>query len=249
MKEMLTYSRHRSFRVAWASLTLMVVLLTTTVASAQTKPPPTPKPSVESAMVEVATHLSPPYALYLYESLSRQVLSNEQLLERLDSTQAPLAKDSLWALDVISQSILVEGQDGPYLDVRRVPAFFEDIARRYLDHAHYWPDRETTQETRREHLAAWYSLYLMLLVANATQDEIAGTLKGGLFERDPGMLEAGGLSLVDRLHREKVLTDDSYQKVVIKRKGPTGRETLMFPPYMEQWKAKIYEAYGAKPPG
>ena len=121
MKEMLTYSRHRSFRVAWASLTLMVVLLTT-VASA--KPPPTPKPSVESAMVEVATHLSPPYALYLYESLSRQVLSNEQLLERLDSTQAPLAKDSLWALDVISQSILVEGQDGPYLDVRRVPAFF-----------------------------------------------------------------------------------------------------------------------------
>ena len=63
------------------------------------------------------------------------------------------------------------------------------------------------------------------------------------------MLEAGGLSLVDRLHREKVLTDDSYQKVVIKRKGPTGRETLMFPPYMEQWKAKIYEAYGAKPPG
>ena len=87
------------------------------------------------------------------------------------------------------------------------------------------------------------------MVANATQDEIAGTLKGGLFERDPGMLEAGGLSLVDRLHREKVLTDDSYQKVVIKRKGPTGRETLMFPPYMEQWKAKIYEAYGAKPPG
>src|SRR6266705_3236312 len=63
VKEMLTYSRHRSFRVAWASLTLIVVLLTTTVASAQTKPPPTPKPSVESAMVEVATHLSPPYAL------------------------------------------------------------------------------------------------------------------------------------------------------------------------------------------
>src|SRR2546422_1208343 len=58
----------------------------------------------------------------------------------------------------------------------------------------------------RSHLAAWYALYLMLLVANATQDEIARKLRNGAFNLDPGMLETEGRSeehtseLQSRLH-------------------------------------------------
>ncbi len=213
---------------------------------AQEQAQPPSQRSVEEALAAVAIHLSPPHALYLYESLTRQVLSNEQILEQPQSSRRPLANDSLWALGTISKSILVEGQDGPYMDVRLVPAFFKDIARRYMNASHYWPDREITPETRREHLAAWYSLYLMLLVGNTTQDEIAETLRKGAFERDPGMLEAGGPSLVDKLLREKVLTGEAYKLVRIRRSGAAGREVLAFPAYMDQWKEKIYAAYGVK---
>jgi len=204
--------------------------------------PPTP----ETALVAVAKHLSPPYALYLYESLTRQILSNQRLMERLDSPHSPMATDSLWALEIISQSLLVDGQDGQYLDVRRVPPFFVDAAQRYLSPSHYWPDQEITQDNRREHLAAWYSMYLMLLVANATQDEIAKTIRGGMFDRTPEQLEPGGPSLVDRLHQEKVLNDQTYSLVRIKRSGPPGQENLSLPAYLEQWKAKISQAYGVK---
>ena len=202
--------------------------------------------TAESAIVTVAKHLSPPYALYLYESLNRQILSNERLMERLDSPKSPMAKDSLWALDIISQSILIEGQDGQYLDVRLVPPFFTDIAERYLSHSHYWPDQDVTQDNRREHLAAWYAVYLMLLVANETQDEIARVLQNGMFDRNPEGLQAGGPSLVDRLHHEGVLSDAAYALVRIKKSGPGGRENLDFPAYLNQWKAKISAAYGVQ---
>lgn len=221
----------------------IVLLLLTASAWAQEQAKPAQPKAVEGALVAVARHLSAPYALYLYESLTAQVLYNETIVERPNSPSAPLANDSLWALEIISKSILVEGQDGPYLDIRRVPPFFEDLARRYTNPSHYWPDREITKETRREQLAAWYSLYLMLLVGNATQDEIARKLKGGAFERDPGMLTPGGPPLVDRLKKEGVLTEDTHGLVQIKRTGPAGAESLAFPAYMDRWKSKIYQAY------
>lgn len=202
--------------------------------------------TVEAALTAVAIHLSPPHSLYLYESLTRQVLANEATLEQPQSPRRPLAADSLWALDVISQSVLAEGSDGFYLDVRLVPTFFTDVVRRYMNVSHYWPDRVITPETRREHLAAWYSLYLMLLVANTTQDEMATTLRAGAFERPPEGLEGGGPSLVDKLKRDEVLTDDAYKLVQIRRSGPVGAESLTFPAYMDQWKEKIYSAYGVK---
>lgn len=205
-----------------------------------------PQRSTEATLSSVALHLSPPHALYLYESLTRQALTNEAILEQPQNPRGPLATDSLWALDVISKSILVEGQDGPYLDARLVPTFFADIVRRYMNVSHYWPDRLITPETRREHLAAWYSLYLMLLVANTTQDEMAATLRAGAFERRPEGLEAGGPALVDKLKRDKVLTDAAYKLVQIRRSGPAGAESLTFPAYMDQWKDKIYAAYGVK---
>ena len=209
-------------------------------------PGPSNSPATaETAVVSVAKHLSPPYALYLYESLKRQILSNERVMEHLDSPQSPMAKDSLWALDIISQSTLIEGQDGQYLDVRLVPPFFTDIAARYLSPSHYWPDQEVTQDNRREHLAAWYAIYLMLLVANETQDEIARVLQNGMFDRNPEGLHAGGPSIVDRLHRERALSDEAYALVSIKRSGPAGRESLQFPPYLSSWKAKVSAAYGA----
>lgn len=201
--------------------------------------------SPEAAAVSVAEHLSPPYALYLYESLTRQILSNERVMEKLDSPQSPMAKDSLWALGIISDSLLLEGQDGQYLDVRHVPPFFSDIAHRYLNASHYWPDQEITQDTRREHLAAWYSVYLMLLVANASQDEIARTLRGGMFDRSPEGLKDDELSLVERLRRDGVLSDQSFQLVQIQRSGPSGIERLAFPTYLDRWKAKIASAYGS----
>jgi hypothetical protein len=202
--------------------------------------------SAEAALSAVAVHLSPPHALYLYESLTRQVLTNEAILEQPQNPRRSLATDSLWALDIMSNSILVERQDGPNLDVRLVPTFFTDIIRRYMNVSHYWPDREVTPQTRREHLAAWYSLYLMLLVGNSTQDEMAATLRGGAFERAPDGLEAGGPSLVDKLKRDKVLAEDAYKLVHIRRGGPAGREVLVFPAYMDRWKDKIYAAYGVK---
>jgi hypothetical protein len=205
-----------------------------------------PATTVETALVSVAKHLSPPYALYLYESLARQILSNERVMERLDSPQSPMASDSLWALDIISRSIMVEGQDGQYVDVRLIPSFFTNIAERYLRPSHYWPDQDITQDNRREHLAAWYAVYLMLLVANETQDEIARVLQDGIFDRRPPGLEAGGPSLVDRLHREGVLSEQAYELVRIKKSGTAGREKLDFPAYLDQWKAKISKAYGNK---
>jgi hypothetical protein len=205
-----------------------------------------PQRSPEAALSAVAVHLSPPHALYLYESLTRQVLTNEAILEQPQNPRLPLANDSLWALDVMSNSILVERQDGPSLDVRLAPTFFTDIVRRYMNRAHYWPDREITPQTRREHLAAWYALYLMLLVGNTTQDEMAATLRGGAFERAPEGLEAGGPSLVDKLKRDKVLAEEAYKLVHIRRGGPEGQEVLVFPAYMDQWKDKIYAAYGVK---
>lgn len=226
----------------------IALLLLTTSAGAQEQAKPAQPKVVETALVAVAKHLSAPYALYLYESLTAQVLYNETIVERPNSPSAPLANDSLWALEIISKSILVDGQDGQYLDIRRVPPFFEDLARRYTNPSHYWPDREITKETRREQLAAWYSLYLMLLVGNATQDEIARKLKDGAFERDPGALTPGGPPLVDRLKKEGALADDAHRLVQIKRSGPPGAESLTFPAYMDRWKARIYAAYGVSPP-
>jgi len=197
----------------------------------------------EAALAAVARHLSDAYALYLYESLTAQVLSNEGLLERPNSPLAPKAKDSLWALQIISNSILAEGEDGQYLNAKEVPVFFEDIVHRYMNASHYWPDLEITKETRREHLAAWYALYLMLLVANATQDEIARKLRNGAFNLDPGMLETEGPSLVDRLKKDGTLTTEAYALVKIQRRGPPGQEALTFPSYMDRWKAKIDKAY------
>lgn len=224
------------------ALTLIVLLSTTVSAQEQAKPAPAPSP--EAALTAVAAHLSPPYALYLYESLTRQVLVNDRILETPESPYGPVAKDSLWALGIISKGILVEGRDGQYLDVRLVPPFFKDIVHRYMSPSNYWPDREITKENRREHLAAWYSIYLMLLVGNATQDEIANTVRGGAFERDPGMLEPGGPPLVDRLKKEGVLTDEAYALIKIQRAGPATMESLTFPAYLDRWKARIYSAYG-----
>ena len=99
---------------------------------------------------------------------------------------------------------------------------------------------------RREHLAAWYAVYLMVLVANETQDEIARVLQNGMFDRNPEGLHAGGPSLVDRLHQEGVLSDEAYALVGIKRSGPAGRESLQFPAYLTRWKAKVSAAYGAQ---
>jgi hypothetical protein len=210
---------------------------------AQEQAKPAPPQAAEAALVAVSRHLSDQYALYLYESLTAQILFNEGILERPNSPLAPKAKDSLWALGIISDSILAEGGDGQYLNAEKVPAFFEYIVRRYLNPAHYWPDREITKDTRREHLAAWYSLYLMLLVGNATQDEIAKKLRNGAFNLDPGILETGGPSLVDRLKKDGVLTDETYALVQVQRAGQAGRESLTFPSYMDRWKAKIDRAY------
>jgi hypothetical protein len=233
-------------RTAWLLVTL-TLLLFTAPAWAQEQAKPAPPKAVEGALSAVAKHLSAPYALYLYESLTRQVLSNEAIIERPGSPYALLAKDTLWAQGVISKSILVERPDGPSLDIRLVPAFFEGIAHRYMNASHYWPDREITKETRREHLAAWYSLYLMLLVANETQDKIASTLRNSAFERDPGMLEPGGPPLVEKLKRERVLSEDAYQSVHIRRAGPAGAESLTFPAHMERWEAGIRRAYDVSP--
>ncbi|MDO8547311.1 MAG: hypothetical protein Q7R68_08105 [Nitrospirales bacterium] len=224
-------------------LFLACALLLVAPAWAQEQAQPAQPKVIEGALVAVARHLSDPYALYLYESLTRQTLSNESLLERPGSPYALLAKDTLWAQGVVSKSILVERPDGPSLDIRLVPAFFEGIAHRYMNASHYWPDREITKETRREHLAAWYAMYLMLLVANETQDKIAATLRNSAFERDPGMLETGGPSLADKLKRERVLSEDAYQAVHIKRAGPDGAESLTFPAYMNRWEAGIRKAY------
>lgn len=225
-----------------ARLMLVCALLLAAPAWAQEQAKPAP--AVEGALAVVAKHLSDPYALYLYESLTAQILYNENLLERANSPLVPKAQDSLWALGIISDSILAEGKDGPYLNARQVPAFFEDIAHRYMNASHYWPDREITKDTRREHLSAWYSLYLMLLVANETQDKIASKLLTGAFDLDPGMLEPGGPSLTDTLKRELVLSEDAYQAVHIGRAGPAGQEALIFPSYMDRWKEKIHTAYG-----
>ena len=224
-------------------LLLACTLLLAAPAWAQEQAQPAQPKAVEGALVAVARHLSAPYALYLYESLTRQILSNEAILERPGSPYALLAKDTLWAQGAISKSILVERPDGPSLDIRLVPTLFEDIARRYTNPSHYWPDREITKETRREHLAAWYAMYLMLLVANETQDKIAATLRNSAFERDPGMLETGGPSLADKLKRERVLSEDTYQAVRIRRAGPDGAESLTFPAYMDRWEAGIRKAY------
>ena len=224
-------------------LLLACALLLVAPTWAQEQAQPAQPKVIEGALVAVARHLSDPYALYLYESLTRQTLSNESLLERPGSPYALLAKDTLWAQEIISSSVLVERPDGPSLDIRLVPAFFEGIAHRYMNASHYWPDRAITKETRREHLAAWYAMYLMLLVANETQDKIAATLRNSAFERDPGMLETGGPSLVDKLKRERVLSEDAYQAVRIKRAGPDGAESLTFPAFMDRWEAGIRKAY------
>jgi hypothetical protein len=225
------------------ALFLGVLIGSGAVAAAPPSTPQSPA-AVEATLLSVAKHLSPPYALYLYESLSRQILSNERLTERLDSPRSPMAQDSLWALDIIARSIMIEGQDGQYLDVRLVPPFFTDIAERYLSPSHYWPDREITPETRREQLGAWYAIYLMLLVANETQDEIARVLQNGLFDRKPEGLHAGGPSLVDHLHQQGVLSDEAYSLARVKKSGPAGGENLEFPSYLTRWKAKLAAAYG-----
>ena len=240
----LSLSKHYPVRLLLSLLLILILMVSQSLA--ENSVDAVPKPAVEAALVAVAKHLSPPYALYLYESLNRQILSNDRIMERPDSPQSPKANDSLWALEIISHSILIEGQDGQYLDVRLVPPFFTDIAERYLDPSHYWPDRDITPETRREQLAAWYAVYLMLLVANETQDEIARVLQNGLFDRKPEGLHAGGPSVVDRLHHDGVLSDEAYRLVKIKKSGPAGREKLDFPSYLDRWKAKISAAYGVQ---
>ena len=87
-------------------------LLLAAPAWAQKQAEAAPSPSPEAALAAVARHLSDAYALYLYESLTAQVLFNEGLLERPNSPLATKAKDSLWALEIISNSILAEGEDG-----------------------------------------------------------------------------------------------------------------------------------------
>jgi hypothetical protein len=218
-------------------------LLLAAAAWAQEQAKPAPPRSPEAALAVVARHLSDQYALYLYESLTAQILFNEGILERPNSPLAPKAKDSLWALGIISDSILAEEEDGQYLNIEKVPAFFEDIVHRYLDASRYWPDREITKDTRREHLAAWYSIYLMLLVGNAAQDEIAKKLRHGAFNLDPGMLKPGGPSLVEQLKKDGVLTNETYALVQIQRAGQAGQESLTFPSYMDRWKDKIDRAY------
>ena len=225
----------------------LAFLIFSASAGAQEPAQPAPPKAVEGALVAVARHLSDPYALYLYESLTRQTLSNETILEGPGSPFALLAQDTLWAQGVISKSILVDRADGPSLDIRLVPAFFEGIVHRYMNASHYWPDREITKDTRREHLSAWYSLYLMLLVANETQDKIAATLRQGVFERDPGMLKAGGPALVDRLKKDRVLNEEAHQFVHIKRAGQADAESLTFPAYMDRWEAGIRKAYAVSP--
>jgi hypothetical protein len=237
-------------RTVLFSLPLILVMIVFLLASpvlAQEQAKPAPPRSPESALVAVARHLTDQYALYLYESLTEQILYNEDILERPNSPNALKAKDSLWALGIISDSILTEGEDGQYLSAKTVPVFFEDIAHRYLNVSSYWPDREITKETRHEHLAAWYSVHLMLLVGNATQDEIATRLRNGAFNLDPGMLETTGPSLVDRLKKDGVLTNTTYALVQIQRKGSAGQESLTFPSYMDRWKAKIDDAYKLSP--
>src|SRR5207249_11373943 len=120
-----------------------------------------------------------------------------------------------------------------------------DIAARYLRPSHYWPDQEVTQDNRRQHLAAWYAIYLMLLVANETQDEIARVLQNGMFDRNPEGLHAGGPFLVDRLHREKVLSDETDAMVSIKRCGPAAGESLQVTTYLSRRQAKAPADYGA----
>src|SRR3989454_9238118 len=112
-------------------------------AEEQAKPASSRSP--EAALAVVAKHLSDHYALYLYESLTAQILFNEGILERPNSSSAPKAKDSLWALGIISDSVLAEEEDGEYLNIENVPAFFEDVVHRYLNASHYWPDREITK--------------------------------------------------------------------------------------------------------
>src|SRR5256886_1494682 len=107
----------------------------------------------------------------------------------------------------------------------------------------FWPDLEIPKATRRKRLPAWYALYLMLLVANARQHEIARKLRTGAFNLDPGMLETEGPSLVDRLKKDGTLTPEAYALVKIQRRGPPGQESLTFPSYMDRWKAKIDRAY------
>ena len=228
-------------------MVIVPFLLLAAPAWAQGQAKPAPPRSPEAALAVVARHLSDQYALYLYESLTAQILFNEGVLERPNSPLAQKAKDSIWALGIISDSILAEEEDGQHLNIEKVPAFFEDIVHRYLNASHYWPDRKITKDTRREHLAAWYSIYLMLLVGNATQDEIAKKLRNGAFNLDPGMLETGGPPLVDRLKKDGALTNEAYQLVHISRKGQPDRETLTFPVYMDRWKAKIEEAYALSP--
>ncbi|TAL09433.1 MAG: hypothetical protein EPO02_10145 [Nitrospirae bacterium] len=225
----------------------LTLLLFTAPAWAQEQAKPAPPKAVERALAAVAKHLTNQYALYLYESLTEHILNNDSLLERPGSTNAPKAQDSLWALEIISNSILKEEADGRYLNAGKVPEFFESLAHRYMNASHYWPEREITKETRREHLAAWYSLYLMLLVGNATQEEISNRLRNGAFSLDPGMLETGGPSLVDRLKKDGVLTNETYALVQIQRAGQAGGESLTFPPYMDRWKAKIERAYALTP--
>jgi hypothetical protein len=52
---------------------------------------------------------------------------------------------------------------------------------------------------------------------------------------------------VDRLKKDKVLTNEAYQLVHIARKGQPDRETLTFPAYLDRWKAKIDKAYDVTP--
>src|SRR5256712_3465468 len=106
-------------------------------AWAQNEAEAAPSPSPEAALAAVARRLSDAYALYLYESLTAQVLSNEGRLERPNSPLAPKAKDSLWALQIISNSILAEGEDGQYLNAKQVPAFLHDIVHRHMNASHY----------------------------------------------------------------------------------------------------------------
>ena len=48
---------------------------------------------------------------------------------------------------------------------------------------------------------------------------------------------------MDRLKKDKVLTNNTYALVQIQRAGQAGQESLTFPAYMDRWKAKIDKAY------
>jgi len=133
------------------------------------------------------------------------------------------------------------------LDVRKIPALFESIIATYFDPAAYWPSQTVDEKNRYQHLTGWQAMNVMLLVANATQEEIGRRLATGSFEVPADILEQildpSGLSLVDGLKAKGLLDEAAYPLVRVER------SPFALPAFMAAWKAKIDAAYGVKNPG